>query len=253
MTRGGLGAPSIAVLTLAALAALLLSACETTQEKSARLEKLALAKKASAPLGAEGLKITKPSKEIQVAVAVAVHSSEGAAVAVKLRNRSAKGQVEVPVLITLTDAKGATLYSNSAPGIATSLVAAAYVPAHGTAVWVDDQIQAGGTPKRVLTEVGEGKPVTGGVPRVEVSGWHLEQEPGGVELVAGDVANRSKVAQREVVVTALAERGGRTVAAGRSVVPELPPGGTGRFHIFLVGAPASGAKLAVAVSPSARP
>jgi hypothetical protein len=243
------GARVAAALALAALAAVLLSACATTQEKSARLEKIALKKAANLPLGAKGLKIAKPSAEFQVLDAVALHSSEGTAVALKLRNRSGKAQSVVPVLITVTGANGASVYSNSTPGLANSLVSASYVPAHGTVVWVNDQIQATATAQGVKTEVGEGKPASGSAPAVKVTEYHLEHEPGGIALVAGKVSNPSKVAQRELVVTAVAERGGKTVAAGRSVVPELAAGGTGSFQIFLVGSD-SGAKITVGVTPS---
>ncbi len=231
------------------LAAVSLSACETTAEKSARLEEIALKKQANLPLGARGLKITKASRTVQVVEAVALHSSEGAAVAVKLRNRSAHGQTDVPLLIHVTGPHGTSVYSNSTPGVAASLVSAAYVPPHGTLVWVDDQLPATVEPKQVRTTVGEGKPATGAVPEVQVANWRIEHEPGGVALVAGTVANRSNVVQHELVVTALAARGGRIVAAGRAVIPELPAG-TGRFQIFLVGTDPSGAKLTVAVSPS---
>ncbi len=237
-------------LALAALPAVLLSACETTQDKSARLEKIALKKAANLPLGAKGLKIAEPSHQIQVLDAVTLHSSEGTAVAVKLHNRSAKAQSVVPLLIDLSGANGAGLYTNSTPGLATSLVSASYVPGHGTVTWVNDQIQA--TPanaKAVKAEVGEGKPASGAAPKLAVTGWHLEHEPGGITLVAGKIANRSTVGQRELVVTALGDRGAHTVAAGRAVIPELAAGSTGSFQIFLVG-PASGAKITVGVTPS---
>ncbi len=238
-----------AALALAALAAVLLSACETTQEKSARLEKIALKKAANLPLGAKGLKIATPSRQIQVLDAVALRSSEATAVALKLRNRSGTAQSVVPLLIDVTGANGASVYSNSTPGLATSLVSASYVPAHGTVVWVNDQIQATAAAKAVKTEVGEGKATHSAAPPVKVSESHLEREPGGIALVAGKVVNPSNVPQRELVVTAIADRGGKTVAAGRSVIPELAAGGTGSFQIFLVGSD-SGAKLTVGVTPS---
>jgi hypothetical protein len=239
-----------AALALAALAAAVLSACETTQEKSARLEKIALRKKANAPLGASGLKITTPSRAIQVLEAVVLHASEGTAVAVRLRNRSGKAQYQVPLLIDVTGANGASVYSNSTPGLATSLVSAAYVPAHATVVWVNDQIQATAAPKAVQTKIGEGKPASGVPPKVEVTSSRLEHEPGGVAFVAGSVANRSGVDQHELVVTALADAGGRTVGAGRAVLALLPAGQTSKFQIFLVGEDPAGAKLLVGVSPS---
>ena len=242
-------ARAVAALAAAALAAVHLSACETTHEKSARLEKIALEKQANAPLGASGLKVTRPSRDIQVVEAVALHSSEGTAVAVKLRNRSAQGQAQVPLLIDVTGAGGSSVYSNSTPGLAASLVSAAYVPPHGTAVWVDDQIQSATPPKGVKATPGEGRPAPGAAPRIEIAGWHLEREPGGITSIVGTVVNRSKLEQRELVVTALARRGGRIVAAGRAVLASIAAGGSSRFEIFLVG-DAAGAKPALAVTPS---
>ena len=136
--------------------------------------------------------------------AVALHSSEAGAVAVQLRNRSGRAQAVVPVLITVNGADGASVYSNSTPGLATSLVAASDAPAHGTVVWVDDQIQASAPAKGVRkTVLGEGETGPDVAPKIEVTAWHLEHEPGGIALVAGKVANRSTVGQRELVVTAL--------------------------------------------------
>ncbi len=246
MRQGGRVAAGLA---LAALAIVLLGACATTQEKSARLEKIALRKAANLPLGAKGLKIATPSRQIEVLEAVALRSSEGTAVAVKLRNRSGTAQSVVPVLVDVTGLNSASVYSNSTPGLATSLVAASYVPAHGTVVWVNDQIQATAAATAVKAEVGEGKATHSPAPPVKVTGWHLEHEPGGIALVAGQVANPSNVAQRELVVTAIADHAGKTVAAGRSVIPELAAGATGSFQIFLVGSD-SGAKLTVGVTPS---
>jgi hypothetical protein len=117
-------------------------------------------------------------------------------------------------------------------------------------VWVDDQIQASSLPRAVKATLGEGRPAGGAPPKVVVLGSRLEHEPGGVAFVAGTVANRSKVDQRELVVTALADRAGRTVAAGRAVLTSLPAGATGKFQVFLVGADPAGAKLAVAVTPA---
>jgi len=241
-----------AALALAALAAVLLSACETTQEKSARLEKIALREKANAPLGASGLKIARPSREIQVLEALTLHSSEGTAVAVRLRNRSGRAQYQVPLLIHVTGANGASVYSNSAPGLAISLVSVPYLPPHRTAVWIDDQIQAAAPAKSVQAIAGEGRPAPGAAPKVLVAGSRLEHEPGGIAFVAGTVANRSSTDQREVVVTALADRGGQIVAAGRAVLSSLRAGASSNFQAFLVGGDPAGAKLLVAVSPSAR-
>ena len=150
--------PPAVVLALAALA---LAGCETTQEKSARLERAAHRKGVVA--NAQGLKITSPSKTITVRSALALHTPEGTAAAVTLTN-SAGAQREVPLLISVAQG-GAPAVSNSEPGLARSLTSVAYVPAHGSAVWVDDQIALTGTPGAVTAKVGEGKPAGGGPPR----------------------------------------------------------------------------------------
>jgi hypothetical protein len=226
-----------------ALAGLALTGCETTQEKSARLERVALHRSGANPLGSAGLKIARASTTIRVLSAGVVHSSEGAAVAVTLRNDGAVAQRQVPLLISVHDAHGKVLYSNSAPGLSPSLVSAALVPAHGTASWVDDQIQIEGIPSGVSAKVGEGSPVRGRVPEIAIGAHRLLQEPGGIASVTGSVANRSAVTQRELVVTAIATRGGKVVGAGRAVLTGLAGGASGPFQIFLVGSAGTGLSL----------
>lgn len=226
------------------LAAGSLSACETTQEKSARLEKAAKLKKAT--VAASGLKIASVSRTITAVSATSVHSSEGTAVAVELANHSTAAR-EVPILISV--AEGSTAgYTNSAPGLARSLTSLSYVPAHGRASWVDDQVT--GTGGRVTATVGAAKPATGPPPAIAVVSHKLEEEPGGGEAVTGTVANRSKLDQHELVVYAIAKRGPTVVAAGRAVVPLLTAGATAHFQIFLLGSGAKGAQITLSAPPS---
>ncbi len=229
-----------------ALGCLALAGCETTQEQSAKLEKAA--KRRAVVANASGLHVAVASRTIRALAATALHSSEGTAVAVELANSSAAEQ-EVPLLISLKEPGGGT-YTNGAPGLARSLTSVSYVPAHGTAVWVDDQIQLTGAPGAASAKVGEGKPVRGAPPAIAVGAHKLESEPSGGEAVTGTVTNRSAIDQRELVVYALAKRGGKTVAAGRSVLSSLAAGASGRFQIFLLGASARGAQLTLSAPPS---
>ena len=233
-----------------ALAGLALTGCETTQEKSARLERAALHRAGASPLGSSGLKIARASTDVTVLASSVVHSREGTAVAITLRNRSATAQREVPLLVTVRGAGGATLSSNSTPGLARSLVCAGYVPAHGQTSWVDDQVQVSATPTSVTAEVGEGKAATGTAPRIVIGAHHLGEEPGGIAFVQGALSNRSAITQRELVVYALASKGGRIVAAGRAVLPVLAGGASSSFQIFLVGSGARGAALQLSAPPS---
>jgi hypothetical protein len=234
--------PPAVVLALAALA---LAGCETTHEKSARLERAAHRKGVAA--NAQGLKITSPSRTITVHSALALHTSEGTAAAVTLTN-TAGAEREVPLLISVAQS-GAHAVSNSEPGLARSLTSVAYVPAHGSAVWVDDQIALTGTPGAVTAKVGEGKPAGGRPPAIVLGAHHLEKEPGGEVLVA-TLSNRSALPQHELAIYALARRGGHTVAAGRGVVNALDAGATAKVQIFLVGGSAQGAQLTLSAPPS---
>jgi len=228
-----------------ALVALALTGCETTQEKSAKLERAAHSK--AVVQNASGLKIASASRTIKVISASALHTSEATAAAVALSN-TGTAQSDVPLLISVSQSGGPAV-TNAEPGLAHSLTAVAYVPAHGTAMWVDDQLTLTGTPGAVKATVGEGKPATGALPKIEVISHRLEKEPSG-EAVTGTVSNRSQVAQHELPVYAVATRGGRTVAAGRGVVNTLAAGASGKFEIFLVGTSAQGAKLTLEAPPS---
>ncbi|MHB8531834.1 MAG: hypothetical protein ACYDC2_03845 [Solirubrobacteraceae bacterium] len=241
--RRALGAAAAAVLTLA------LSACETTQEKSARLEKVALAHGVTSGKAAKGLTIARPSTILKVLSTGIVHSTEGTAVAVTVRNTSAKAQQQVPLAITVRDGRGGSLYSNAAPGIAPSLTSIGYVPAHGQAQWVDDQVQAAGTPASVTAEVGEGQPASGPPPQLRLSHQTPVTEAGGSQI-HGHVTNASPVEQRELVVDALATRGGKLLAAGRAVLAHLGPGMTSNFEVLLIGAPPAGATVRIDLQPA---
>jgi len=233
-----------------ALAAVALTGCETTQEKSARLERVALARIKAEPLGAQGLKITTPSKTIHVTAGVVLHSSEGNAVVVTLRNDGVSGQREVPLAITVKGSSGATLYTNSTPGLATSLVSAAYVPPRGEATWVNDQVQSTATPTAVAGEVGEGKSTTRKIPEITVDSQQLVEEPGGIAAVKGTVTNRSQTSQRELVVDATVSSGGHLTGAGRAVLSRVAPGASGPFLIYLIGTAPHGAQLKVTSAPT---
>jgi len=235
-----------------ALAALALTGCETSAEKSAQLEKVALAKLRNRPAAKGGLKITRPSTVLKVTASAVLHSSEGSAAVITLRNDSATAQAAVPLEIMVHGAGGTTLYTNTGAGLATSLTTVSYVPAHGTTTWVDDQVQASGTPTGVTALVGEGKPAHGRAPQIVVHRGEVSQEAGGTEI-KGTAQNGSATAQKELIVYAVSVRGGRIVAAGRAVLAELAAGASAPFSILLIGEAPGGAGLSLSAPPTAIP
>jgi hypothetical protein len=232
--------------TVAALAALTLTGCETTAEKSAKLERQA---KRVTLRQEKGLTIAHESASIEVVDASVLRSAERAAAVVTLKNRSSHAQREVPIAIAVKDVRGRTLFQNDEPGLERALVAIPSIPAHETVVWVDDQLPASGSPARVSARVGQAPAVAGQLPELAVSGAKLSEDPANGTVAEGTVANRSKVTQSSLVLFALAHRAGKIVAAGRAVVPELAPGAGAPFQASLVG-DAHGASVQVLAPPA---
>jgi hypothetical protein len=226
-----------------ALACLTLIGCETTQEKSAKLEhahrKVAVASR--------GLTIAQASRSIRVLSTAALHTTEGTAAVITLAN-SGTSQREVPLLVSVKQSGGSAV-TNSEPGLARSLTSVAYLPAHATVVWVDDQLTLVGRASAVTATVGEGKSSTGALPKITLGSHRLEREPSG-EVLTGTVNNGSSVTQHELVVYAVATRGGHLIAAGRAVIASVAPGASSQFRIFLIGGSAQGAQLTLSAPPS---
>jgi hypothetical protein len=230
-------------LVALALVALALTACESNQERSAKLEKGAQQHKGEAAkqraFAQRALTITHLSTKVKAIAANVVRGSEGTAAVVTLRNVSNMPLRDVPVQITVRDAKGASVYTNDIPGLSPTLGSVALLPAHTVLTWIDDQVQATGVPVSVRVRVGEGDPLTGTVPKLAVR--HSQPSEGETE---GTVVNHSQVAQQELVVYAIARRAGKIVAAGRAVIPTATAGVPTPFQIFFVGNP-SGAQMEV--------
>lgn len=215
------------------LAALALAGCETTAEKSAKLERAAK----RATVLQSGLLITHPSTDVKVLETAALHGAEGAAAVVVLHNVSARAQRAVPIAITVKDAGGQRLFQNDAGGLEGALVSVASLPAHGVVGWVDDQLPATGKPAAVTAVLGQAPTLTGAVPKIEVQGAHTIEDPSRGIGTGATVINRSGVAQRNLVVFALARRERRIVAAGRAIVAELAAHSSTRFQVFFIGDP----------------
>ena len=238
-------------LVALALAALALAGCETTAEKSARLEREAKhhAIHASAVASALQELASRPAgTHVRVTGSTLLHNSEGTAAVVSLRNTTARDLREVPILLTVADSSGHSLYTNNAPGLSRTLTGIALLPAHASLSWIDDQLQAAGAPAHVTVKVGEGTPAGGGSGHVSVTGTLSEATASG-GTVEGTVTNGSSRPQRELVVYATAQRSGRAVAAGRAVLAEVAPGDSQHYQLFLIGNP-SGASLHLEAPPT---
>jgi hypothetical protein len=237
-----------ATLALAALAVAGLSACQSTKDRSAGLE----AQGATQLLSEEGLAIKPRNPDVMVVSKAVVEGSEGsAAVVVDLHNDSAQNLTEVPILIEVTNSKGRSFYKNDIPGIEPALAAVPYIPAHGDAEWVNDQVLGVGKPTSVKVTVGTGGGTYAGeLPDIEVSEPKLEGDPVSGISATGDVVNKTGEDQRRLLIYVVARRGSEVVAAGRGAIEHLKPELKKlKYTVFFVGDP-DGAELKLSEFPS---
>jgi hypothetical protein len=242
-----LKARPLAVAGLALLLASSLAACQSTQSRSAELEK----EGAKTLLADSGVKIEKESTEVKVTSATVLSDSNGSAVVVGLHNSSEENLVDVPILVDVIDAKGKSVYTNAIPGIEPALAAVPYIPAGGDVEWVNDQVLASGKPKSVKVKVGASTDsYSGAIPGIEVSAPKIEGDPvSGIEAT-GTVVNKTGEDQDRLLLYAVARSGGRVVAAGRGAIEHLKPG-TKPLHydIFFIGDP-TGTELELTEFPT---
>jgi hypothetical protein len=216
--------------------ALLLTGCETTAEKSARLAKLARHQTSAQ----RGLSIAHPNAAVELRSSAVLHDENGTAAVLVLRNRARAPLRNVPIAITVKDAHGSTLYTNNTPGLSPSLVSVPLLLPGRDTVWIDDQIQVSGAAS-VSATAGEAPTASGPAPELSPQAVHLFNDPASGVGAEGVLANHSAVTQRELVVFASATRAGHFVAAGRAVLPSVPASGSVPFRIFFIGNPQGGA------------
>ena len=227
-----LSGKAMAVCSLA-LAVGTLAACESTQSESARL-----GREGKTALNQKGVAVAHRSKDFEVISTTVLQDSNGAAAVVELRNTSRKALTAAPISIDVLGRNGSSVFRNNAPGLEPTLAHVPVVPAGKRFTWVNDQVSPTARAGSIRAVVGAGRAVDGNhLPAVSVQGARLESDPVSGVAATGFAANRSNVDQRKLVITAVARRGSRVVAAGRGQIPRLKPGKRARFQIFFIGDP----------------
>lgn len=214
------------------------TACESTEQESAKIASREQAAAASA------LKLGEIDRQVHVSDATLVSGGGRMAVAVKLTSSSTRTLFEVPLLAEVTGAGGKVLYTNATPGLEASLQHVALLRPHQSTWWVDDQVLITKHETGVVLHVGTGSHAhTSSAASFAATGVHATQQ-GGSSLVSGKLIRHGRRGHGKVLVSVVALKGGRVVAAGRTVLGS--PSGSS-FTVFLVGN-AAGAKLTTSVS-----
>lgn len=233
-----------AALMLPALGALALAGCQSTQHKSARL-----AAQATDVEQQRGVTVTRPNADVKVLGTSVLTDANGSAVVVRLDNTSRRTQLSVPVALTVRNAADQAVFTNDAPGLDRSLTHAFVLPA-GESAWVNDQVFASDRPASADVQVGAPRARAASPPATfRVSGVRLDRDPVSGLSAVGLVANPGRELQQKVLVTAVARKGRRVVAAGRGVIPKIRAGRRARFRVFFIGSP-RGAQLTVTAQPT---
>lgn len=226
--------------------ALVVTGCESTQDKSAKI---------GAELGPvaeeKGLSISKRSKEVKVVSTTLLSDANGSAVVVELHNDSDRNLANVPILIDVLDAKGKSVYRNDAPGIEPALAAVPFIPAGGDVDWVHDQVLAIGKPAKVEVTVGAGgEAVSAEQPEVSVSAPKLEGDPYTGVAAGGEVINESGEDIERLLLYAVARKGSKVVAAGRGAIEPLKDKPKPvAYNVFFIGDP-KGAQVTLSEFPT---
>lgn len=238
-------APAFAAMVVVPLAAVL-AGCESSQDKSARLE----AQAGTILLEQEGLEVTRESTDVKVVDTAVLTDKYGSAAVITVRNDSGQDLVDVPISIDVRGKNGASVFRNDLPGLEQALIAVPLVPAGETVDWVHDQVLATGTPAAVKAKIGAStRALTSELPDLDVGDPKLIEDPVSGTEATGPVINRSGEEQREILLYAVARKGEEIVAAGRGVIPRIKSNTKPvDYHIFFIGDP-RGADIAITVFP----
>jgi hypothetical protein len=233
-----------AAAAAAVLAVVALSGCQTTEQESAAIAKRDAGQHAGAPV----TQIAKTNATVRIDRAQIVHSASGTAAAIELTNKSSRIEIDLPILITVKDAAGKSLYTNATVGTSSPSGELALLGAHATVWWVDPNVLASaGTPASLSVRIGVGAQAAQTPPPLAAvrlaSGTNFVGA-----YIGGRARNSSASTASQVTVYAVALSGGRVVAAGQSLIPTLAPHAATAFQVTVIGS-TKGAQLAATIVP----
>lgn len=232
----------------AALLVLGLSACESTQDKSARLK----AQGAKAFKDAKGVSISRRARDVTITKRAVITDPNGTVVALVLRNTGKAPLPAAPITIDVRGAGKKSLFKNNSPGLETSLTSVGSLAPGQETLWVNDQVTPAGRARTVKVEVGAPKAATriaGALPEIALEDVKIRQDPSSGTEVVGFARLKAGVAQKSLIVSCIGRKHGHIVAAGRAEIPLLTRKKHRPFHIFPIG-PLKGAQLSVSAPPT---
>jgi len=200
-----------------------LAACESSQDKNARL-KIAAAKAQQDAL--KPVSIGKPDKRIKVLKKEIINASDGRiAVVVTIKNTSSSSIRDVPIGLQVTGPKGgAPFYTNTIAGFGDDLNHLSLIRPGQTFEWINDQV-TGGKAAKVDVTVGKGVDITNPPPDPKLTNMNWWDDSVSGWTYKGRAVATSSIPQVRLIVYSTVRQGGKLVAAGRSAIERLAQGG----------------------------
>jgi hypothetical protein len=226
-------AAALALLPLAVAS----SGCSSTRAQAAKFTQ-----EGDRAFAAHGLRVGNANRDVTLLQREVVSDPNGTAAVVVLKNTGSRALQDVPIALAVKGAHDKVLWRNDAP----------LAPGE-TVTWVNDQIllAGGARPTGLGAKVGAGEPAPPTATRlaIDVQDARIEGDPASGVTVVARAVNSSSVDQHDLVIAAVARRGGKLVAAGRAIVPQLRANDHERFQVFFIGDPRN-AELSFDAQPS---
>jgi hypothetical protein len=221
-----------------------LAGCESTIDAAKKI-----AARGTRAFLQQGISVTRIDRQIRVVSSAVVTDPSGTAAIVELRNTTRKPIVNAPIAINVLDASGHSVFRNNVPGAQFDLTHIPLLPPGKAIDWVNDQVLPSGKAARVVAQIGVGQTARQALPQLKISSVALVDDPETGYEASGEISNDSRVAQRTMVLFAVARQARRIVAGGRAILTRLGPGQRSPFHAYFIGDP-RGAKITVTAPPS---
>ena len=226
---------SLRIAAVAVLAAVLVTGCESTQDKAARVQK---ANALNAKAAAQPLTVATIDRRIKVTGTTVLRGKDTDAVVVAVVNTSSKPIADLPIAVKVFNGSGKVVLTNTAPGTDHWLNHIPLLRPGQTFYWVNDQLDPLPSARKATVRIGPGVVVAHPYPDAQLIKTKFFEDPVSGAAFTGKAKGTAPVLQERLVIFSVGKQGGQIVAAGRGVLEKLLPNGgkPAGFTIFYVGA-----------------
>lgn len=231
-------------LVLAALGAIALAGCTTTQHEAQR-ERLDSARQRAA---LESTRVTLANAVVNATAISEVRAPGRTAFVVKIRNAGRAGVTDLPISIGYTTAAGASVYLNSAANLDYFEAHLPAIRAGGELTWVYTADRSLPADARVFARIGRKRSAPALLTETNVSIGVSYRHAAGSGSLTVRLDNPTSVPQYELQLYAYAKRGARYVGAANRTIMTLGAGTERSVRLGLVGE--TGGRLYVQAVPT---